>query len=46
MTVDQANVYGTLIRSGATPGDAAAKAGAGPIEDRGLLPVTVQKPDA
>jgi len=42
----QANVYGTLVRSGATPESAAAKAGAGPIEDRGLLPVTVQKPTA
>lgn len=43
---DQANVYGTLIRSGATPDAAASAAGTGPIEDRGLLPVTVQKPGA
>lgn len=42
---DQATVYGTLVRSGAEPGSAAAQAGIAGIVHTGLLPVTVQKPE-
>lgn len=46
VTADQANAYGTLIRSGATAASAAAVTGmpAG-LDHTGLLPVTVQKPE-
>jgi hypothetical protein len=43
---DQATVYGTLVRSGVEPTSAAAQAGITGIVHTGLLPVTVQKPEA
>jgi hypothetical protein len=43
---DQATVYGTLVRSGVDPTSAAEQAGITGIVHTGLLPVTVQKPEA
>lgn len=39
---EQANVYGTLIRSGVQPEAAADRAGIPPLAHTGLLPVTLQ----
>lgn len=42
ITAEQANVFGIMIRSGATPADAAKKAGIGMVEMvPGALPVTI-----